>query len=119
MLTITSRHLGSTTCDGVSRRDFLKLGSLCVGGLTLADMLRFDAHGQATRSAKSIIMVVLPGGPSHIDTYDLKPAAPAEYRGEFRPIRSNVPGIDLCELLPRQAQIADKLAIVRSFQVAR
>jgi hypothetical protein len=64
-------------------------------------------------------MVVLPGGPSHIDTYDLKPAAPAEYRGEFKPIRTNVPGLDVCELLPMQAGIADKLAVVRSFQVAR
>jgi hypothetical protein len=120
MLIIGSQNSGSKTCDGVSRRNFLKLGSLCVGGLTVADMLRLDAHGQTKRNAsKSVIMVVLPGGPSHIDTYDLKPTAPAEYRGEFRPIRSNVSGIDICELLPRQAQIADKLAVVRSFQVAR
>src|SRR4029078_7030816 len=101
MLTIASQYSGSMTCEGVSRRNFLKLGSLCVGGLTLGDMLRHDAHGQASRSAKSVIMVVLPGGPSHIDTYDLKPTAPVEYRGEFRPIRSNVPGIDICALFAR------------------
>jgi hypothetical protein len=64
-------------------------------------------------------MVVLPGGPSHIDTYDLKPNAPSEYRGEFKPIRTNVPGLDVCELLARQAKIADKFAVVRSFQVAK
>lgn len=119
MLTIASQHLGSTTCDDLSRRSFLRLGGLGVGGLTLTDMLRLNAQAQTTRRAKSVIMVVLPGGPSHIDTYDLKPDAPAEYRGEFRPIRTNVPGFDLCELLPRQAQNADKLTIVRSFQVAR
>jgi hypothetical protein len=60
-------------------------------------------------------MVYLPGGPSHIDLYDMKPAAPVEVRGEFRPIRTNVPGLDICELMPRQARIADKFAIIRGF----
>src|SRR5688572_11517806 len=119
MLTIASKHSGRTACDGISRRDFLKVGSLGVGGLTLADMLRLNAHGQESRGVpKSVIMVVLPGGPSHIDTYDLKPAAPAEYRGEFRPIKTTVPGIDVCELMPMQAKVADRLAVVRTFQVA-
>src|SRR5688572_27318847 len=112
-------------CDAIPRRDFLTVGALGVGGLTLADLMRLKAQEAGPtpqggpRRPKSVIMVVLPGGPSHIDTYDLKPEAPAEYRGEFRPIRSNVPGFDLCELLPRQAQIADKLAVVRSFQVVK
>ena len=64
--------------------------------------------------AKSIIMIFLGGGPSQIDTYDMKPAAPSEFRGEFNPIKSNVPGMELCELMPRQAKIADKFAVVRS-----
>ena len=64
--------------------------------------------------AKGIIMVLLPGGPTHLDTFDLKPDAPAEIRGEFRPIATNVPGIDICELMPRLAGMADKLTIIRS-----
>jgi hypothetical protein len=112
-------------CDAVTRRAFLKVGALGVGGLGLADLLWLRAQGAAPPpqqdrgGPKAVIMVVLPGGPSHLDTYDLKPAAPVEYRGEFQPIRTNVPGIEICELLPRQAQVADKLAIVRSFQVAK
>src|SRR5215211_5519741 len=98
--------------DGLSRRDFLRVGAL--GSCTLADLLRLQAQEKSRRPRhKAVIMVVLPGGPSHIDTYDLKPAAPAEYRGEFRPIRTNVPGIDVCELMPLQARIADKFALVR------
>ena len=109
-------------CDSVSRRDFLRVGALGMGGLGLADVLRLQAQGAPTGrrsggSPKAVIMVVLPGGPSHIDMYDLKPEAPAEYRGEYRPIQTNVPGIDICELLPRQAEIAEKFALVRSFKV--
>ncbi|HEY7425082.1 MAG TPA: DUF1501 domain-containing protein [Gemmataceae bacterium] len=102
-------------CDGLSRRTFLKIGALGAG-LTLADMLRLraDASTDTNRAPKSVIMVYLGGGPSHIDTYDLKPDAPVEYRGEFRPIATNVPGIRICELLPLQARIMDKLAIIRS-----
>lgn len=98
----------------ISRRDCLRLGGLAVGGLTLADVLRQRAAADPghTRS-KSVIMVYLPGGPSHLDMYDMKPEAPAEYRGEFSPIRTNVPGMHICELMPRQAVLADKFAIVR------
>lgn len=105
-------------CDGLSRRAFLKVGALGVGGLTLADLLRLKAHGKADAgtSGKAIIMVYLNGGPSHVDLYDMKPDAPVEYRGEFRPIKTNVPGMDICELLPLQAKIADKLAIVRNMK---
>jgi hypothetical protein len=103
-------------CDGVSRRQFLRAGALGLGGLTLADLLRLRAQGLARRSARSVIMVCLAGGPSHIDTYDLKPNAPADVRGDFKPVRTNVPGLDVCELFPRQAQIADKLALVRTVQ---
>jgi hypothetical protein len=115
MLTIS----GSTQrlCDGLPRREFLKVGAPGVAGLTLADLLRLRASAApgSTRH-KAIIMVYLDGWPSHVDMYDLKPDAPVEYRGEFRPIRTNVPGLDICELLPRQAQIADKLAIIRNMQ---
>jgi hypothetical protein len=117
MLTIRGRAHGPS-CDGLTRRNFLSLGALALGGLSLADLLRCQARGAVREDAgrKSVIMVYLPGGPSHIDLYDMKPDAPAEIRGEFKPIRTNVPGIDLCELLPRQATIADQLAIIRGFR---
>ncbi|MFO0966815.1 MAG: DUF1501 domain-containing protein [Gemmataceae bacterium] len=98
----------------ISRRDCLRLGGLAVGGLTLADVMRQRASANpAETRAKSVIMVYLPGGPSHLDMYDMKPEAPVEYRGEFAPTRTNVPGISICELMPRQAMLADKFAIVR------
>src|SRR5262249_9084868 len=91
-------------CDGLSRRDFLRVGAVGVGGLTLADLLKLRASGNAASGRqKAVIMVYLNGGPSHIDTYDLKPDAPVEYRGELRPIRTNVPGMDISELFPLQA----------------
>lgn len=103
---------------GYTRRRFLSVGSLCVGGLTLADLLRLraDADGGPQVRQKSVIMVYLPGGASHIDMYDLKPDAPAEYRGEFRTIGTNVSGINVCELLPHHARIADKFSIVRGIR---
>jgi Protein of unknown function (DUF1501) len=103
-------------CDGVSRRSFLRAGGLALGGLALSDFLRLRAEGAVAPEArkKSVIMICLGGGPSHVDMYDMKPDAPAEIRGEFRPINSNVPGMRLCELLPRQAKIADKFAVVRT-----
>lgn len=101
-------------CDGLRRRDFLKVGGLALGSLTLADVLRQRSlAAPGTAKNRAVIMIYLPGGPSHLDMYDLKPEAPAEFRGEFRPIRSNVPGIQLCELMPRQAKIMDKLSILR------
>ncbi len=100
-----------------SRRTFLQAGAL-MGGLTLADVLRLRASGaeQTKQPHKAVIMVYLNGGPSHVDMYDLKPAAPVEYRGDFLPTKTNVPGFDICELFPLQAQIADKLSIVRNMQ---
>ena len=109
-------------CDGLSRRDFISAGALAVGGLTLADVLRGQAQAKtgATRpsgsSHKAVIMIYMPGGPTHMDTYDLKPEAAAEFRGEFKPIRTKVPGIQLCELMPLQASIADKLTVVRGIK---
>lgn len=100
-----------------SRRSFLKLGTLGLAGLTLPDLLRLRANTtQAPSTQKAIIYVYLFGGPSHIDTYDMKPDAPEEYRGEFRPTRTNVPGFDFCDLMPLQAKIADKLALIRNLK---
>src|SRR5439155_17021259 len=112
MLTIAGRF--GRYCDGITRRNFLSIGGLAVGGLTLADVLRCQAADRADRRHKSVIMVFLPGGPSHIDLVDLKPGAPAEIRGPFRPIATRVPGIEFCEHLPRLAKIADRLAVLRS-----
>ena len=106
-------------CDGISRRNFLQVGAFGAG-VTLADMLRSKAQAsdvtgrQAGTRQKSAIMIYLPGGPSHMDMYDLKPNAPTEFRGEFRPINTNVPGVQICEHFPRQAQMWDKLACIRS-----
>jgi hypothetical protein len=102
---------------GVSRRDFLRVGVLGVGGLSLADVLRLRAQAPFA-TARAVITINLNGGPPHIDMYDLKPDAPAEYRGEFQPIRTNVPGFDICELMVEQAKIADKLAVVRNLQMS-
>jgi hypothetical protein len=112
MLTIFSKRR-QRFCDGLSRRDFLRVGALGVGGLSLADLLRLRAHAGPPARPKSVIMILLPGGPSHLDMYDMKPDAPVEFRGEFKPIKSNVPGMDLCELMPLQAKIMDKMAILR------
>ncbi|MBL8793083.1 MAG: DUF1501 domain-containing protein [Planctomycetia bacterium] len=105
-------------CDGVSRRDFLKAGALGLGGLTLADLFRLRSLGavESKKSHRGVIMVYLPGGPSHIDMYDMKPNAPVEIRGEFKPIPTNVAGTNICELMPMQAQIADKYSIVNGIQ---
>src|SRR5262249_12432014 len=118
MLTLLGPRVSGRMCDGLSRRDFLRIGALGLGGLTLADLLRLRAEGnvRADSAHNAGIMVYLPGGRSHIDMYDLKPDAPAEYRGEFRPIRTNVPGIDICELMPQQAKIADRFAILRGLK---
>jgi uncharacterized protein (DUF1501 family) len=107
---------GYQCCDRISRRGFLKVGALGFGGLTLADLLRLKAQGAVRPKApvKSVIMVYLHGGPSHIDMYDMKPSAPAECRGEFKPIQTNVPGLDICELMPLQAKIADKMSVIRN-----
>lgn len=101
-------------CDNQSRRTFLKIGGLALGGLSLPDLLRAEDQAGPSRRHRSVIMVFLSGGPPHQDMVDLKPDAPAEFRGEFRPIRSRVPGIDLCEHLPRLAASMDRWAIIRS-----
>src|SRR5262249_43748976 len=93
---------------------FLQIGALAMSGLALPDLFRAEARSGIRSSHKSIIMVFLPGGPPHIDMFDLKPDAPEEVRGEFRPIRTNVPGIDICELMPRLAAQMHNVALIRS-----
>jgi hypothetical protein len=102
-------------CDRLTRRSFLAIGAFGTG-LSLAGLLRAraSAANAARGGSRSALMIYLPGGPSHLDMYDLKPSAPAEFRGEFRPIRTNVPGVDVCEFFSRQAQMWDKLAVIRS-----
>ncbi len=113
MLTLHSgnRHM---YCDGVSRRSFLTIGALGLGGFTLPNLLRAEDAAGIGSSHKAVINIHLSGGPSHQDMFDLKADAPAEYRGEFNPIQTNVPGIDICEHMPRLAQMADKYVILRS-----
>lgn len=111
---------GTILCDGISRREWLRVGGLSVLGLSLPALLRAAerpakvAHGATFGRAKNVIFLWLQGGPPQHETFDPKPDAPAEIRGLFKPIATNVPGIRFCELLPRTARLADKLAIVRS-----
>ena len=114
MLTIRNRGTQSGFCDGVSRRNFLKIGALGMGGLTLPQLLRAESQSGVRKGHKAVIMIFLPGGPSHQDMFDLKPDAPSEFRGEFKPIDTNVPGIQICEHLPYIAKRMDKCAILRS-----
>ncbi|MEC8475670.1 MAG: DUF1501 domain-containing protein [Planctomycetota bacterium] len=102
------------TCDGMKRRDLLKVGALSLGGLTLPQYLALAGNGKiASGRADRAIFIELPGGPSHLDTFDLKPNAPSEYRGAFNPIKTNVPGIEISEHLPRLSKVADKFCILR------
>lgn len=105
---------GGAFCDGISRRDFLRIGGLTLGGLSLPALLRAEAQSGSPKPHKGIINIFLPGGPPHQDMWDLKPNAPKEIRGEFSPIATNVPGIEICELFPRLAKIADRLTFIRS-----
>ncbi len=105
------------TCQGpVSRRQFLRVGSLALGGFGLGGITpwRLRAEPAAKALDTSVILLWLPGGPPHMETYDMKPAAPAEYRGAFRPIKTNVSGIDVCEWLPRHARMAHRFSLIRS-----
>ena len=113
MLTLHSSN-GGRFCDGLVRRDFLKIGGLAMGGLSLPELLRAE-NSQGTRSKhKAVIMVFLPGGPSHQDMVDLKMDAPSEIRGEFKPINTNVDGLQICEHLPKLAKMMDKFTVIRS-----
>jgi len=102
-------------CDGVTRRDFLHAGSLGFLGLTLPEFLTFKAAGAVDpKKDVNCIQLMLVGGPSQLDTWDMKPEAPASIRGPYKPIKTNVPGIEICEIFPRMAKHADKFALLRS-----
>jgi hypothetical protein len=117
MLTIFGNDRGRF-CDGLSRRNFLQIGGLALGGLSMPQILRAEtaalANGKPKKSHKAVIMVFLPGGPPHQDMFDLKVDAPAEIRGPFQPIATNVPGIEICEHFPRMAKMMDKFVPIRS-----
>ncbi len=104
---------GQRMCDGVNRRQFLTIGGLAMGGISLSQLLQAEAAA-GTKRQKSVIMIFLSGGPPHQDMFDLKMEAPVEIRGEFQPTSTKVPGIQICEHLPRMAAMMDKLAIIRS-----
>lgn len=110
----------NTRCRGpLSRRSFLEAGSLALGGLGLSDLMRLrsaakESGHSASEPDTSVILIWLQGGPSHMETYDLKPDAPIDYRGELNPIHTTVPGMDVCELLPLHAKVADKFTLIRS-----
>jgi Protein of unknown function (DUF1501) len=112
------KNRSAQRCNGpVSRRSFLQIGALGLGGLGLSDLLRLRAEANTkTGDAKdtAVIFVWLPGGPPHMEMYDMKPDAPSDYRGDFRPIRTNVPGLDVCELMPLHAKTAHKYNVIRS-----
>jgi hypothetical protein len=114
MLTISGRSVRN--CDGMARRIFLKVGFLGLSGFSLAELLRMKAHGavNSARSGSSVIFIELAGGPSQFETYDPKPHSPIEYRGEFGVVRTGVPGVIFSELMVEQANLMDKLSIVRS-----
>ena len=121
MLTLWGPGGGTRYCDGQSRRSFLKIGGLAMGGLGLPGLLQAEARGAGgspSRAAgsphKSVIMIYLSGGAAHQDTFDLKPDAPDGIRGEFKPIATRVPGVQISEMLPRIAGVMDKVAVIRS-----
>ncbi len=116
MLTILGRREGknSKLCDGVSRRNFLKIGGLAMGGLTLPGLLEAEAQAGTGSSHKAVINIFLPGGPPHQDMWDIKQDAPAEIRGEFQAINTSVPGIQIGEMFPRIAAMMDKFVPIRS-----
>lgn len=110
-------HQESTSNSlSLSRREMLRVGALGLGGVTLADLLRADAVADSRQRPKSVIYVVLTGGPSHIDMWDLKPQAPVEYRGPFSPISTSLTGVQICEHMPRQAAMMDRTALVRGIR---
>jgi hypothetical protein len=115
MLRLPFASAAARYCDGYSRRSFLSLGMSGLGSMSLANLLQArESNSSNTPRAKSVILFWLDGGPSHLDLYDMKPDAPSEYRGIWQPQKTNVPGIEISELLTAQSKVADKFAILRS-----
>ena len=114
MLTIAGSQ-GETFCDGISRRGFLKIGTLGLGGATLPQILQAESTTRhKPLDHKAVIMIFLAGGPPHQDMWDLKMDAPSAVRGEFKPISTNVDGIQIGELFPQMARMMDKFTVIRS-----
>jgi hypothetical protein len=113
MLDLSLANRANTLCNGVSRRNFLRIGALAPLGLSLPQLLAAEANPQSAR-AKSVILVFLGGGISHHDSFDMKPDAVEQIRGKYQSIATTVPGLQVCELLPKTAQVMDKLTLVRS-----
>src|SRR5579885_2763436 len=110
MLTLWGPGGDDRYCDGRSRRAFLQLGGLAMGGLSLPALLQAEAQARGGGSShKSVIMIYLTGGPAHQDTFDLKPDAPEGIRGEYKPIATRLPGVQICEHLPRIAGLMDRV----------
>lgn len=119
MLQLTGRAHRRPLCNGLTRRDVLRIGAIGTAGLTLPELLRLEAEAGTGSSHKSLILIYLCGGPPHQDMYDIKRTAPREVRGPFQAIPTNVPGIEICEHLPELAAIMDKLVPIRSLVGAR
>ena len=114
MLTITGTK-GEAFCDGMTRRGFLRIGALGMGGAALPQILQAESGPRSKPlDHKAVIMIFLAGGPPHQDMWDLKMEAPSGVRGEFKPISTNVPGIQICELFPQMAKMMDKFSVIRS-----
>jgi hypothetical protein len=109
-------NIGCRSFRQFTRRNFLQIGGASLCGVTLLDMLRAQAQaaGAPTPKAKQMIVVWMAGGPPHTDMFDMKPDSPSDYKGEFKPIKSKLPGLDVCELMPKLADVADKYTIIRS-----
>jgi hypothetical protein len=120
MLTILGQkeRKSGKMCDGLSRRNFLTIGGMAMGGVALPQVLKAESEAGRSGTHKGIINIYLPGGPSHIDLWDQKQGAPAEIRGDFKPIATNVPGIEICEMFPKMAQMMDKFVPIRSIDDA-
>ena len=112
MLTIQGSRI--PLCDGMSRRSFLQIGGLALGGMAMPDLLRAEQAAGVSAHGKGVIMVFLPGGPPHQDMWDIKTDAPSEIRGEFHPVQTKVPGVEICEQFPRLASLADRLTFIRT-----
>lgn len=117
MITIHGRKM--PFCDGLNRREFLKIGGLAMGGLTMTDLLAAEARAGVKSSNKAVIMIYLPGGPPHIDLVDMKPDAPVEIRGPYKPMETKVSGIQITENMPQIAKMMDKFTLIRSLVGAR
>ena len=114
MLTIKGSS-DARLCNGVNRRKFIQIGSLSFFGLTLPDLLRAEASQTRKTSKRSVILIWQHGGPSQLDTFDMKPNVVEEVRGPYRPISTTLPGLQICELMPHHAKIMDKCTVIRSF----